>query len=698
MITREILWNIPYGRVYIYVLAIITLALFAYGLYRKPYRLYRFWRLGPEENRTDNPWQRLVFLVVNVFGHTRILREKYAGWMHFFMFWGFAILFLGTTLIAIQEDVTELLFDVAFLKGSFYKLFSLSLDIMGLVFLAGVLMAAYRRYIQRPERVNDVLSDDAVTLGLLFAIIVTGFSVEGLRMAATELQQNPGLAPWSPVGYVAATIFTGLLGQDAMLGLHRFGWWFHAVLALGFIAYIPHSRMIHIITSTANVFLHNTAPRGEAPGIPTELFETAETFGVHRVEEFSWKQMLDTESCTRCGRCQDNCPAHLSQKPLSPKKVILDLKEHIHQKILYDKVNPGESDSDLIGSIIEDEVIWACTTCRACIDACPVCVEPMTKLLPMRQYMVLVESRFPPEVVNVFRNIETNGNPWGIGAALRGDWAKGLDIPIFSEKPNCSTSPGDISEIIGFKYDPSDRSPILFYPGCAGSYDDRNQKVARALARLMKNLGVDFAILGPEETCCGDPARRIGNDYLYATLVQMNVEAFKRYNIHKIITMCPHCFNSFKCEYPRYGGHYEVIHHTQLLSRLLTEGKIRPTNQIDGERVVYHDSCYLGRYNDIYDEPRTVLQAIPGVELQEMPRRRSKSFCCGAGGGRMWMDESIGQRINHIRTQEAAETGSSTVSTACPYCLTMLEDGIKELGKEEFMKARDIIELLEPSL
>ncbi|MBW2149163.1 MAG: 4Fe-4S dicluster domain-containing protein [Deltaproteobacteria bacterium] len=684
MTTREILWNIPYGRISIYILAVIALFLFVYGLYRKQYRLYRFWRMGPDENRTDNPWQRLVFLVVNVFGHTRILRETYAGWMHFFMFWGFAILFLGTTLIAIQEDVTILLFDVVFLKGPFYKLFSLSLDIMGLLFLAGVLMAVYRRYIQKPERVNDVLPDDAVTLGLLFAILVTGFGVEGLRIAATELQQNPGLARWSPVGYAVAVMFTGLLGQDALLGLHRFGWWVHALLALGFIAYIPHSRLLHIITSTANVFLHNTAPRGEAPGIPTELFETAETFGVQKVEEFTWKQMFDTEACTRCGRCQDNCPAHLSQKPLSPKKVILDLKEHIHQKaalMLDEKGNPRESTDyegpDLIGGTIEDEVIWACTTCRACIEACPVCIEPMTKLLPMRQYMVLVESRFPQEVVNVFRNMENNGNPWGIGLSQRAEWAKGLEISTFSEKPDAE---------------------YLFFPGCAGAYDDRNKKVARALARLMNNAGVDFAILGPEETCCGDSARRIGNDYLYATLVQMNVEVFTSYNIRKIITMCPHGFNTFTHEYPRYGGHYEVIHHTQLLSRLLAEGKIRPTRQLDGERIVYHDSCYLGRYNEIYNEPRAVLQAISGVELREMPRRCEKSFCCGAGGGRMWMEESIGRRINHIRTQEAMETGASTVSTACPFCLTMLEDGIKELGEEESMKARDIIELLEPSL
>jgi Fe-S oxidoreductase/nitrate reductase gamma subunit len=681
METREILWNIPSGKILIYFMALIALALFAYGFYRKPYRLYRFWRRGPEEIRTDNPWGRLVFLLVNVLGHTRILREKYAGWMHFFMFWGFAILFLGTSLIALQEDVTRLLFGIAFLKGSFYKLFSLSLDIMGLMFVVGVLMAAYRRYIQRPERIKDVLPDDAITLGLLFAILVTGFVVEGLRMAATELKQNPGLALWSPVGYVAATAFSAGMAADTILGLHRWAWWIHALLALGFIAYIPHSRMLHIITSTANVFLHNTAPRGLMPGIPVEQFESAETFGVHKVEEFNWKEMLDTEACTRCGRCQDNCPAHLSQKPLSPKKVILDLKEHIHHKanlLLDERGKPRESvqyeGPDLIGGIIEEEAIWACTTCRACIEACPVCIEPMTKLLPMRQHMVLMESRFPQEVVNVFRNMETNGNPWGIGMSQRADWARALDIPAFSQKPDAE---------------------YLFYPGCAGAFDDRSQRVAQGLARMMKAAGISFAILGPEETCCGDPARRIGNDYLYATLVQMNVEIFKGYNIRKIITMCPHCFNTFKWEYPRYGGHYEVIHHAQILSRLLAEGKVRPIKPMDGRTVVYHDSCYLGRYNDIYDEPRGVLRAIPGMRLEEMPRRREKSFCCGAGGGRMWMEESIGERINHIRTREAADTGSGIVATACPYCLTMLEDGIKELEREESMKAMDIVEVLE---
>jgi len=458
--------------------------------------------------------------------------------------------------------------------------------------------------------------------------------------------------------------------------LHVVFWWIHLLLAFGFMGYVAYSKLLHLITSPLNQFFRSFAPAGEVKPIPD--IENQETFGVAKLQDFTWKQLLDTDACTRCGRCQDNCPAYLSEKPLSPKKVIQDLKDHLtsQAKSLGKGEDAEKEISPIAGNVISEDELWACTTCGACQQACPVLVEVIDKVVDLRRYLVLIESKFSPEVKLFFKNMETNYNPWTIGFATRADWAKDLDLKTVAEK-------GDVD--------------YLLFVGCAGSFDERNRKVTRSLVRLLQKAGVNFGILGTEEICCGETARRMGNEYLAQILMQQNIELFNKYGIKKIITSCPHCFNTFKNEYHQFEGKYQVFHHTEFLWSLFKEGKLRFKTGVE-MTATYHDSCYLGRHNNIYDAPRKLLGSIQNTSLVEMEKTKEKSFCCGAGGGRMWMEETIGTRINHMRIDQVASTGASVVATACPYCLTMLGDGIKEKGMESKMAVYDLAELLEKAL
>ena len=534
-------------------------------------------------------------------------------------------------------------------------------------------MAAYRRYVQKPEnQTYDTSLGNLIALLVLLGIFGLGFSIEGLRIART---QPEGVA-WSPVGWIFSQLFSGLAEPNQVL-LHRLLWRLHLFLVLGFMAFIPYSRMLHIVTAPANIYFRSLTPKGELP--PIRNFETAETFGASKLEELTWKQLFDMDACTRCGRCLDHCPGAVTGKPLAPKKNWDSLRAHMEERAALRRkgVDPdGEGQKKLIGDALSEDVIWSCTNCLACAMVCPVFIPCVDKFLEMRRYLVLMESRFPPEVQLVFRNMENNSNPWGVGLGLRADWAKGLDVKTMAED----------SEV-----------DLLFWVGCAGSFDDRNKKVATSLVKILKSAGVKFSILGTEEGCCGDSARRIGNEYLYQTLVQANIEVLKNYGVKKILTMCPHCFNTLKNEYPQFGGNYEVIHYTQFLAELLEQGKLKLTKPVD-KVITYHDSCYLGRANEVYEEPRKILRAIPGLKMVEMERNHIRSFCCGAGGGRMWMEEKLGSRINQERTDQALKTRAQMVGTACPYCLTMLGDGIKEKGLEESLSAVDLAELVEQCL
>jgi Fe-S oxidoreductase len=548
------------------------------------------------------------------------------------------------------------------------------MDFFGLLAIVGLVLLAFRRYVLRPERLDN-RPEDLVGLVLIFLILITGFLNESLRIAITR----PDFERYSFVGWEISKLFASSgEGTASLHGLHKAVWWVHVILAFGFIGYVAYSRLLHLITSPLNQFFRSFAPQGEVPAIAD--IENQETFGVAKLQEFTWKQLLDADACTRCGRCQDNCPAHLSGKPLSPKKVIQDLKDHLTRQV----EGPGKGEEEkeknevpaIGGNVISEDELWACTTCGACHEACPVFIELIDKMVDLRRYLVLMESKFSSEVKLFFKNMETNYNPWAIGFATRADWAKDLDLKTVAEKKEVD---------------------YLLWVGCAGSFDERNKRVSRSLVNLLQKAGVSFGILGAEEMCCGETARRMGNEYLAQILMQQNIELFEKYGVKKIITICPHCFNTFRNEYHQFGGKYEVVHHTELLWDLVKTGKLRCPTGVE-MTAAYHDSCYLGRHNDIYDPPRKLLSGIRDAKLVETERTREMSFCCGAGGGRMWMEETLGKRINHLRVDQIVASGASIVATACPYCLTMLGDGIKEKDMENDLAAYDLAELLEKAL
>jgi len=626
------------------LLVITALIICTAGLVRRS----RLWMMGQKGDSTDNIGDRIKDFLVNAVGHGRILREAYPGLMHLFIFCACCIPIL--VIAAVQIRFTW--------PGALGNSFSLILDIIGALGLLGILLAAYRRYIQKPDRLSDTKREDAVALIWVFAIIFLGFCIEGLRIAIT----GQG-SPWSPVGAVFSYAFAPF-GAGFQAGLHALLWRVHMLLVLGLIACIPYTKFLHIITSAANIFLRSYTHPGDFKSID---FETAETYGCSQLEEYTRKQLFDLDACTRCGRCQDNCPAYLSDKPLSPKKLLQDMKAYMEAK----GSGAEGAEKALIGDVIEHETIWACTMCMNCTEHCPVFDTTVDKTIELRRYLVMTDPNFPGEAQGVFRNMENNSNPWGVGAHTRADWAKDLGVKPASE--------GDFD--------------ILLYPGCAGAFDDRYKKVSIAVAKILQKAGVNFAILGTEEGCCGDSARRLGNEYLFETLAQTNVETMNNYSVKKVLAICPHGYNIIKNEYPRYGGNYEVYHHSEFLLDLVRQGNIK-LNGSGKMSVCYHDSCFLGRYNNIYDQPRKLLESISGVSLVEMDRSRNRSFCCGAGGGRMWLEEDIGQRINEMRTDQALETNPDTVATACPFCLTMIDDGLKAREKEESVKSLDIAEII----
>ncbi|MHB8773373.1 MAG: heterodisulfide reductase-related iron-sulfur binding cluster [Syntrophales bacterium] len=680
---RQVYWNAESFGILFYPLAALAMAIFAYGLYRR----WQLWvALGKPELRMDNLGQRVKLLLTHGLGQVKTFRDPYPGIMHGLIFFGFVVLFVGTALIAKETYLTGPLLGWTFLRGWFYLLFSLLMDLFGLFVLAGIVLALDRRYIRKPDRLGykeapDSTADDAVVLLLILAIIVTGFLSEALRIYVT----HPSWEVWSFVGWLLAKAFAGV-DPDTARAIHKVNWWIHALLSLGFIAYIPYSRLIHIITTSANHFMASLRPVGNLE--PIRDFETAESFGVGRLEEFTKKQIFDSDACTRCGRCQDGCPAYLSGKPLSPKKVIQDLKTHwlsrasaavAANKAAAEAKGGAEAapeappaEQAMVGEVIDLHELWACTNCLYCQEHCPASIEHVPKIVGMRQYKVLTEADFAPELQLTFRNMENNSNPWGIGSHLRADWAKELGIKTLAEDPSVE---------------------YLFYVGCAGSFDDRGKKVSAAFAKILRAAGVSFGILGTEEGCCGDSAMRGGNEYLYQTLAQANIEVMKNYNVQKIVTTCPHGYNALKKDYPHFGGTFAVYHHTEVIAELISRGKIALKKPLAG-LTTYHDSCFLGRYNGIYDQPRRILAAVPGLRLTEMERSGAKSFCCGAGGARMWMEEDIGERINNMRTDQAIATGAGRVAVGCPFCLTMLSDGIKDRKKEETMAALDIAEIV----
>ncbi len=691
-ISRESFWNIlgpgfPTEQVLLYVLAAVAVVLFIYGLSRTGL----FGRLrvmanatGTDVDRVTNPWGRFWYAVADVLAHRKIMRETYPGIAHLFIFWGFIALTITTGLIFFQDDFVGPIFKVRFLQGGFYLGLSLFADVFGIIAIIGTLMLLIRRYAMKPTWLDEK-PEDKLILWFLLGVLLTGFIVEGLRIQATEANPASPMHPYiwfSPGGRILAYLFSGM-SVETIKAIHKVIWWIHGVGALGFLAYIAYSKLLHIFMVPVNIFMRPVVDQPPIKAMPPEMFENAETFGVHKLEEYSWKDLFDTEACMRCGRCVEVCPAFNTDKPLKPRDVIQNIRTHLEQKAKFLLDENGKyrivADEEYTGpALIEDTIakdtIWSCTTCMACVEACPAYILQFPKLVDLRRYMVMMESDFPSEVVDVFKGLENNSNPWNIGSHVRTDWTKGQDVPLMSDKG-------------GAEY--------LFYVGCAGSFDDLNQKVAVSLAKIFKAAGLDFAILGTEEGCCGDSAKKIGNEYLYQALATANIETFKAYNVNKIITMCPHGYNTLKHDYKELGGNFDVYHYTEILDKLIKEGKLQLKKPIaDLGAVTYHDSCYLGRYNNIYDQPRNILKGLSSGSPIEMSSHHAKSFCCGAGGGRMWMEENLGTRINQARTKEVAAAGAKTVCTACPFCYTMLSDGIKELGLSEKLQAIDIARLV----
>jgi Fe-S oxidoreductase len=662
-ITREVFGGIPsaWKLVFYTVLPV----LFVYGAVLFSQRV-KNWERGQPDNRattSKNVAQRLKDFRAGVYMQT-LLRDPAAGVMHSMIYFGFLVLLGVTTVLEINHQLPE---GAKFLHGDVYRGYALTGDVAGLVFLGGIVWAIGRRYIQRPYRIRiKSKPEHIIILGTFFALGVTGFGAEAFRIAATG---RPDFEKWSIVGWPLSGLVDGMSNVE---GWHQAWWIAHVVSFCLFLVILPVTMLRHMFTSPLNMYLRDRErPKGAMKPMPNLMETELESFGASTVEDFTWKQLLDTDACTMCGRCTSVCPAHATGKPLDPREIVLKTGE-VMAATGTPKVSPpiGVDPEITIGADslferITPEEVWACTSCKACDEICPVNIEILDKILDMRRYLSLMESNFPTELGNAYRSMENSGNPWGMSQADRASWTSKIDdVPI--------VEPGD-----SFDHE------YLYWVGCAGSFDDKNQKVTVAMAKLMKRAGIDFAILGPSENCTGDPARRSGNEYIFQMLAMQNIEALNGMGVRKIVTQCPHCFNTLGNEYPQLGGNYEVIHHSQLLENLIAEGRLDLSEARLDERVVYHDSCYLGRHNDVYLSPRKVIGSLGGIEVVEAGRNGTKGMCCGAGGARMWMEETIGKKVNDERSQELIATGASRIAVACPFCYIMIDDGAKAAGKED---------------
>jgi Fe-S oxidoreductase len=672
------------GAVVLAILLIAAVVLFG----TRTRTLVRLVRLGQPSDRTDDVPKRLELETTVVLGQRKLLQRLVPGVMHAFIFWGFLVLL--TTILEAMGEVVSKGFAIPLIGRTAWL--GLIQDISAALVLVGVAIAFWIRKVQRPDRFKGShLREADYILLWIAAIIVTLYLIKATAIAATGAGPEP--AAWIPIANAISKLLDGL-SPSALDAIHDVALWAHIVLILGFLVYIPRSKHLHIFASEPNVYFSNTHARGRLrpQRIDMEKLEEGDmVLGAGTLQELTWKEILDTYSCTECGRCQSVCPAWNTGKPLSPKLLIMNLRDHAFdqgQKLLAANGSKGGNGDGTAAAavepvalnpdVVDDEVIWSCVTCGACVQECPVNIEHIDHIVDMRRNLVQAESRFPPEAGALLRNLENSNNPWGQPQSQRAAWAKDLDVRIVEP----GTPAGELPE-------------YLYWVGCAGSFDERAKKIAQALARVLEEAAVSFGILGPAELCTGDPARRMGNEYLFQTLAEQNVETLNGLGVTKIVANCPHCFNTLRNEYPDYGGTYEVIHHTQLIAKLIAEGRIRPEHEV-ASLLTYHDPCYLGRHNEVYQAPRDVLDKVPGLRTVEMHRHKQRGFCCGAGGARMWMEERLGKRINVERTDEALSTGADSLGVACPYCLIMLDDGVKARGEE--MRVLDVAQVVAASL
>ena len=660
----------------VYFIAALAFSLSGLILYLRVFRLVL---LGKSTNRFDHPLRRVIGAIPLVFGQRKVLqgvsvRRDRAGLAHFFIFWGF-LSFLTSYLMFIFGDSVWRPFSSKVLADAGVRVFVFYLDILAITFFAVLIWAALRRWVARPHRLMFDLTqrkESAIILLLIAALMALTLLTEAFYVASGR----DGPHGSAPIGSGLGLLFEAAgVNQGAANGLQGLFWWAHLGVILGFSLYIPLSKHMHIIATPLNFLTRSLEPRGVI-STPKDL-ETADSFGAARVQEFTWKELLDGYACAVCGRCTDVCPAHISGKTLSPMHIVENLKEHLLEAgpSLVRGQDQQES-KPLIGPWIQQEALWDCLTCGACVQECPVGVEHIDTIVDMRRHLVMERAEMPETAVSALLSMEQRGHPWRGTSYTRTDWTEGLEIKTLAEHPDAE---------------------VLFWVGCTAALEKRSQSVARSMASVLKRAGVDFAVLGDEEGCTGDPARRMGNEYLYQTLARQNIETFDRYHVKKVVTICPHCFNTIKNEYPHLGGEYEVLHYSEFVSQLIQEGKIKPLVPVEAT-VAYHDSCYLGRHNGVYDAPRQIAQAIPGLKLVEMERRRERGFCCGAGGGHMWIEESRGRRVNHIRTEQFLETGADTVGVSCPFCLQMFVEGIGSSERKGGKQVRDLLEILDESL
>lgn len=691
------------GHIIFIAVVVLGLAFFSYNAQR----LVRYMlTVGQPDDRTGHPVERIKNLLFIGIGQTKILRDPIAGAMHASVFWGFVVLTIGTAEIILGGLFPG--FDYSrVLPSPIYSLYTLSQELFALLVLVAVCALLYRRIVIKPARLqgDKVHSGDAILILGMIAVLMLSL----ISLGAFDFALHPaGATIFRPLSFALSHPLGGL-STGALETGRAVSWWTHALLILVFLNYLPYSKHLHVLTSLPNTYLSNTS----GPGVIGAMrymdleAEDVEQFGASDVTQLRWKNLLDGYSCTECGRCTAVCPANFTGKVLSPRKIIVNTRQRLMElaplatgdfgEFEHPHLDAGEGDdardqgadiatvqsvlgNTLLDNYITEEELWACTSCRACIQECPVSIDHLDVINDMRRNLVLTESRFPPEIQPVFESMERNGSPWAFNPGDRAKWAEGLEIPTMAEM-----------------VERGERPEVLFWVGCMGSFDDRAKKIAVAFSRVLQAANVQFAILGQEEKCNGDPARRMGNEYLYQMLARDNIETLDKYGVTTIVTNCPHCFHQIGNEYPQLGGNYDVIHHSTYIERLL-EGDRLPLNG-EGKQltIAYHDSCYLGRYNDVYEAPRdTLKRALPMVTLVEPERTRSRGLCCGAGGGRMWMEETVGKRINVERTEELLATGADALAVACPFCMTMIRDGVT--AKDSEVPVYDISEVVAQQL
>ncbi|MGB6772145.1 MAG: (Fe-S)-binding protein [Candidatus Dormiibacterota bacterium] len=661
-------------------LALVLLVAVASFLFvRRLVPLLNSMRVAQPDHRTDHLGERLWGVVVFVLGQRRLLRWPFSGLAHLLIFWGFVILNLEILEAGLEALVPPLNLE----QQGWWGPVAFAQDLLAAAVLTGLALAALNRYVLRPERSRGSHSRDATVILVLIALVI----LTQLGLYATQVASGTDhLVNLRPVSAAVAQLFRGIHGEG-IWAWHECFLWAHLGLIAGFAVYLANSKHLHILTAAPNVFFRSLEPAGRH--LPNLDIEKSEHFGLSRVDQLTWKQELDLATCTECGRCQSHCPAFNTGKPLSPKLFITDVRDGWYANArggtpppsywMTDADAPAQAkpptDGQLLDWSVMEETLWSCTTCGACVEECPVLIEHVPAIVEMRRSLVLEESRIPKEARQALESLEQRGNPFGMAADTRMRWAEGLEVPLLADNPEAE---------------------YLYWVGCATAFDETNWPTARATVAILKAAQVSFAVLGEEEICNGDPARRLGNEYLFQTQAQQVVKKLGDRSVRKVIASCPHCFNTMAREYPDLGGDYEVIHHTQLLAQLLDQGRIELKESLRGGEITYHDPCYLGRWNGEYDAPRRVLQAIPGAKLVEMKRSRNEAMCCGAGGGRLFIEETRGTRINRVRVKQAEETGAGTAALACPFCATMFTEGIS--SQEVAMESRDIAVLVAQSM